>query len=296
MKILRNLFFAITLAFLFPVSCLAVTLNQEISVVNKIDIPASFSTKVTARIGGYLFHIEGLTSPWAKVEFYSTQGNINLEAIADDKGVFRFVNALMPLSTGDFCFISIDTNLNGSPPLCFTPPPPQTKTNIIGVVLPPSLTIEENVFHQNDTVAASGKTTPDSEINVYLFEDENPPLMELIDIFAPKVMAREGPLLSISSNKDGEFVFNLPSTKSTSWRMFVGTQKNQLGENPSPKSNILQFASLSWWKWFLLTVIVWLLKLFAWLTNIFSQPMFIIVSLLTAITAMIVLIRGQPLH
>ena len=147
MKTLRNLCFAIALAFLFPVSCLAVTLDQKISTVNKIDIPASFSTKVTVRIGGYLFYIEGLTSPWAKVEFYSTQGNINLETIANDKGVFRFVNALMPLSTGDFCFISVDTNLNGSPPLCFTPPPPQTKTNIIGVVLSPSLTIEENIFH-----------------------------------------------------------------------------------------------------------------------------------------------------
>ncbi len=296
MNVIKSLFATVIVSLFLPSSCLATVLDQKIEIVNQINLPPSVSVKVSAQIGGYIFDIKGLTSPWAEVDFFSTQGNINLETIADKEGVFRFSNAIMPLSTGDFCFISIDTNFNSSPPLCFAPPPPKTKTSIIGIVLPPSLTIEENVFHQNETVAASGKTSPDSQINVYLFEDENPPLIELIDIFAPKVFAREGPLLTISSDKEGSFAFNLPSTKSTSWRMFVGTQKNQLGENPSPKSNILQFASLSWWKWFLLTIIVLLLKLLSWITNIFSKPAFIIISLLTAITAVAVLIkRGRKL-
>jgi hypothetical protein len=282
----------------FAPACLGLTLEQKITVTskdnaNQIELPPSLSVKVSAQIEGYLFNIEGLTSPWAQVSFFSTQGNIDLETIADDQGVFRFSKALMPLSTGDFCFISIDTSSNGSPPLCFSPPPPQTETSIVGIVLPPSLTIEENVFHQNDTVSAGGKTSPDSQLNVYLFEDENPPLIELIDIFAPKVGAREGPTLSVFSDEKGEFTFNLPSTKSTSWRMFVGTQKNQLGQNPSPKSNILQFASLSWWKWLLLLILIWFIKIFSFLSNLFFQPLSIIVCLLIAITAIIRLIKTK---
>lgn len=284
--------------FFLPPSCQAFNLEQKIDVtskeiINRIELPASLSTKVSAQIEGYLFNIEGLTSPWAQVSFFSSQGNINLETIADDKGIFRFLKALMPLSTGDFCFISIDTDGNGSPPLCFSPPPAKTETNITGIVLPPSLTIEESVFHQNETVSAGGKTSPDSEVNVYLFENENPPLLELIDIFAPKVIAREGPTLKVYSNQKGDYSFNLPSTKSTSWRMFAGTQKNQLGENPSPKSNILQFASLSWWKWFLLLIIVWLIRFLSFLLNLFLQPVFIITVLLVAIITLARMIKKK---
>jgi len=283
--------------FFFSTPCYGLTLEQKISVTSKdttniIDLPASLSVKVSAKIEGYLFNIQGLTSPWAQVIFSSTQGNINLETIADDQGVFRFSKALMPLSTGDFCFTNIDTSLNASPPLCFSPPP-QTETSIVGIVLPPSLTIDENVFHQNDTVPAGGKTSPDSQLNVYLFEDENPPLIELIDIFAPKVIAREGPTLIVHSNEKGEFTFNLPSTKSTSWRMFVGTQINQLGENPSPKSNILQFASLSWWKWLLLFILVWLIKILSFLLSLLAQPVFIIVCLVIAIITAAHLIKKK---
>jgi hypothetical protein len=290
--------FFLLLKCLFPSLSFATVLEQKTTVtsqetVNQIKIPVQFSTKVSAYIGGWLFNIEGLTSPWAKVSFFSTQGNINLETVADQKGVFRFSKALMPLSSGDFCFISIDTNANGSPPVCFSPPPLQTETNIVGVVLPPSLTIEENVFHQNETISAGGKTSPDSEIGVYLFENKNPPLLELIDVLAPKISAREGPFLTVNSDKNGDFSFNLPSTKSTSWRMFVGTQKSQLGENPSPKSNILQFASLSWWRWFLLSLIIWILKIVNLVVGLFSEPVFIIICLVTAIGLVLYLIKNK---
>lgn len=271
----------------------AVVLKQKI-IINRINLSPQFTTRVSARVGGYLFNIEGLTSPWAKVEFYSTQGNVNLTTIANQKGVFRFTNALMPLSTGDFCFLSIDTDQRASPPLCFAPPPPQTKTNISGIILPPTLTLDKSVFRQGEMVAARGKTTPYSQVRIYLFEEENPPFWELLDVFVPKIFAREGPRAVVTADSQGNFAFNLPSFKSSRWRLFVGTQRTQWGDNPSPRSNILTFASLSWWRWFLLSFFSSLLLLLSRLLNFLSQPSVIILLLFFAIGAMIHLIKSSP--
>jgi hypothetical protein len=230
-------------------------LKQKIT-VQKIKIPLNLSTSVTASVGGHIFDIEGWTSPWAQVKFYSTQGNLNLASIADDKGKFVFVNALAPRKVGELCFLSIDTNQNASPPLCFSPPPPpSTKTTIRGLVLPPTLTLEKTLGKPGETISAWGKTVPNSSVRVFLFEEENPPLREWLEIIIPSVFAREGPALEIKSDGQGNFSFNLPSLKSNLWRLFVGAQIKQVGENPSPKSNILEFAAIPWWQWWLIKVL-----------------------------------------
>jgi len=294
MKFAKGLFLSLVVFTLAFRPSLATVFKQE-TIINRVDIPASYSVAVSARIGGYLFDIEGLTSPWAKVEFSSTQGNVNLSTIADNKGIFRFASALMPLQTGDFCFISIDTNQTASPPLCFAPPPPSTKTIVRGIILPPSLTIDKNIYRQGEENSAKGKTAPNSEIKVFLFEEENPPLIELLDAFIPKVFAREGPALTVTSDEKGSFTFNLPSFKSTAWRVFVGTQKTQFGENPSPQSNILRFASLSWWLWLLLTIISWILKILILAFFFLTKPEVIIATLLAAIGGLAHLLRKRKI-
>lgn len=282
------LFLALVSPFSTPLS--AATLKQK-TIVNQVNLDPAFSVFVSAKVGGYIFDIEGLTSPWATVEFSSTQGNVNLTTVANDQGVFHFTNALMPPTTGDFCFTSIDTAHIASPPLCFAPPPASTRTQIKGIILPPSLTIDKDVFKQGEMVTAQGKTAPDSEIKVFLFEDENPSLIELLDAFIPQVFAREGPALTITSNAQGDFDFNLPSFKSTAWRLFVGTQKTQFGQNPSPKSNILSFASLSWWLWLVLTVLAYSIKFLNLFINFLFQPTIIILILLSAIGIIIYLLK-----
>jgi len=281
----------------------ATTVLKQETQVNRIKLSPSFSTKVSARLGGYLFDIEGLTSPWAKVEFYSTQGNVNLKTLANDQGVFRFSQALMPLQTGDFCFTAIDTQQRASPPLCFSPPPPKTKTTIKGVILPPTLSLEKGIFLQKEDNTASGATTPDSLVKIFLFEEERTSFWELIDVLpsfvsgrpssslvllppwrsAKKAFAREGPSLQVQSNQEGKFSFNLPTFKSTVWRLFVGTQKTQLGDNPSPKSNIVRFAALSWWQWLLLQLIICLSRLLILLQKFFAHSLLIIFVLMAAI-------------
>jgi len=296
------IFLIFFLFFVSPLPCSAVVFEQEV-IVNRIDLPASLSTTVSGHVGGYIFDIEGLTSPWAQVEFSSTQGNVNLVAIADNEGVFRFHNALVPRQTGDFCFTSIDTHQRSSSPLCFSPPAHNTKTVIRGIILPPTISLEKDVFRQGESNAAEGATTPDSPTKVYLFEEERISFWELLDVALPishfflspkfQIFAREGPSLTVNTNDKGEFSFNLPTHKSTVWKLFVGTQKTQLGENPSPKSNIIQFAALSWWQWFLLKIFIALAKALNLIKNLFLNPIFIITTLSFAIGLLIYLLKKR---
>lgn len=294
-RTLIGLFFLLFL-FFHSFSFAAILENQ--TTINRINLPASASVKVSGFVGGYLFDIEGLTSPWARVEFSSTQGNINLETIADSEGVFRFYNALIARETGDLCFTSIDVKQRASSPLCFSPPAARTKTTIRGIVLPPTLSLEKELFRQGETSGAEGMTTPNSPVRTFLFEDENTSIWQFIDATLPGMIqgkkllkiraikpawAREGPPLIITSDEKGEFVFNLPTYKSTVWKLFVGTQRTQYGENPSPQSNTIQFAALSWWQWLLLQILLGLISLINFLGRLFINPLFIIVLLITSI-------------
>jgi len=232
----------------FTPSLVAAKTEWQKTTINQLKLTPEMSVKVSARIGGYLFDIEGLTSPWAKVEFFSTEGNINLTTMADDQGVFRFRSVLAPLQTGDFCFLAYDVDGVANNPLCFSPPPPQTKTTIQGIVLSPSLSLEKGISRQGDLVAARGRAFPEAEIKVFFFEENRPFWRELLDLVRP-AFAREGPKLTITADGQGHFSFNLPTQKSSRWRLFVAPQLDP--ETPTAKSNTLEFSTLAWWQWWL---------------------------------------------
>jgi len=218
--------------------------------IDRLDLAPEMSVAVSLNIQGYLFDLQGLTSPWAKVEFFSTEGNIDLVTIADDQGRFIFRSVSAPIQTGDFCFLSYDVDGLANNPLCFSPPPPRRKTTITGIVLPPTLSIDNFLFRQNEPVKAQGRSFPNAKIQVFMFEEERPWWREQIDVIVPAVFARTGPKLEVLSDQNGLFSFNLPTQKSTRWRFFVGPRIEQ--ENFTAKSNTLTFAALSWWQWFLL--------------------------------------------
>jgi len=242
--------------FLFFACCLisnnpifAKTVWQK-TTINRINLPAKASAEVSAFVGGYLFDIEGLTSPWARVEFFSSQTNVHRFSIADNKGIFRFSNTAMPLQTGDFCFLSYDADGIANNPLCFPPPPAETKTTISGIFLSPTISLNKGLFRQNETVAAKGRSFPNAQLQVFLFEQEQPWWREFIDVIIPAAFAREGPKLTVSADEKGHFSFNLPTQKSSRWRFFVGPKLKN--ETMTAKSNTLAFSALSWWQWILL--------------------------------------------
>jgi len=286
-------------------------IERQSITINRLNLPATSSVKISASIGGYLFDIEGLTSPKAKVEFYSTENISVFTTIADESGVFRFNSLLLPVQTGDFCFLSYDTEGMANNPLCFAPPPIQTRTQISGIVLSPSFSLNKGIFRQNEQVTAQGRTFPNASLQVFFFERELNPFQEFFDVIIPsalaegitanrqptannqkasfkeqilskgfldsppkykifggslgmtrgRVYAREGPSLILNADDNGNFAFNLPTQKSTSWRVFVGPKLEDAGF--TAKSNTLEFSALSWWQWFLTKVLKFLTKVLA---------------------------------
>lgn len=212
--------------------------------------PITAPVEVSARVGKYIYDIEGLTSPHAQVRLYSTERNLDLITKADKQGFFFFNNVLTHEKSGNFCFYSTDTNKAISPPLCVEPPTPNPdKENLLtGLVLAPSLTLDKGEFLQNDQVAVNGKTFPKAQVKIYMFEKDRIRFYDLLDLVKP-AWAKELPVFLISSDSEGNFSFNLPSSRSVQGNVFAGAfYKN----NPSPKSHTLEFQSHPWWKWLLI--------------------------------------------
>ncbi len=241
----------------------------ERTTVNRYDLDPTESVSVSAFVSGYLFTLKGLTSPWAEVEFYSTEGNINVTTLADDQGVFFFKSILAPQQTGDFCFLSYDTEGVANNPLCFSPPPPKTRTVIDDIVLSPTLSLDRGLFRQGETIEAEGKTFPQAEVRIYMFEENRSFLLDLIDVIIPKAFARTGPQLTVEADDKGNFSFNLPTQKSSLWRMFAGPKFKS--ENMTAKSNTLEFSALSWLEWIIYQIFRFLYNLQRWLFKLLTN-------------------------
>lgn len=274
-----TILFLILTLFLFNKQPLAQV--KESTTTNRLNLTPENTVTVSARVGGYLFTIEGKTSPWAKVEFFSSEGNINAATVADDQGIFRFNSVLAPLETGEFCFLSYDTESNANNPLCFSPPPAGTKTKITGIFLSPTLSLNKGLLKQDEHGEAYGRAFPNTKIKIYLFSENKTLWREILDNL--RVQAKEAPKLETTTAEDGSFSFNLPTQKSGNWRVFVGPEIEK--ENMAAKSNTLQYSSLPWWKWYLIQLLAKLLtclkKVFSFL---FRIETLIILLIITATT------------
>lgn len=88
------------------------------------------------------------------------------------------------------------------------------------VLLSPTLSLEKGEIIKGEAVAASGKTTPNTEVDIFLARTYSLPKYQ------------------IKSDKGGNFEFNLPTEAVDEWRVFAGA--GILGSN-SPKSHTLTF-------------------------------------------------------
>jgi len=91
------------------------------------------------------------------------------------------------------------------------------------VLLSPTLSLEKGEIIKGNQAAAQGKTTPNTQVGIFL---------------ARTALAYSIPKYQIMSDKAGNFEFNLPTEAVDKWRVFAGA--NILGA-ASPKSNTLTF-------------------------------------------------------
>lgn len=226
---------------------------------------------VTARVGEYQIGLlSGWASPYAEVNLIG-QGT-NRKTVADQNGYFEFSLIPVKKSYGELCLTSIDINQIPTFPVCLSPIPPQQDVQVRGILLPPTLTLAKGKITTGESTKAFGMTFPNSQLDVYLFENGQGFWQTLIS----PVFAAGLPKYEITSNENGYFEFSLPGTKPAKNRIFTNSlfessifpNGQQIPLSFSPKSNILALTILNtFWYWWLVLLAFFILVLLVLFTR-----------------------------
>ena len=208
---------------------------------------------VTASIEENRVTIYGYTSPISRVELSSTK--VFAVTYSNNLGYFEFDKTILPKDPSDLCLTTTDDSSRLSTPVCI-PPPPATNyhTDIGPIILPPTITIDNESIKPNSTTVTSGQSIPNSPIEIYLYQiDSKAPIFPSLDValakFRPKSVQAFGlPIFSTISDNLGNYSFNLPTAYATNYRLYSTVK---FGDDHSPKSNTLNYRlpSLLWLFW-----------------------------------------------
>jgi hypothetical protein len=210
----------LTFVFLLPYPTLAVTKD----------------TVVSATIGQFTFTLYGYTSPNALVTFEGV--GIKDQTFADSTGFFQFRNRFSPFSPREACLTAQDQLGRNSNPLCLPPFPTNYNVNIGPVILPPTVSLNKSTYYVKDTVVVTGQTVPKTAVNLSLYQGKN----LLLKTVSPSSF--KFPEVQATSDVHGNFSVVLPSSKSTSYRLFTQTTYKK---EVSPKSLTLSLSIFPIW-------------------------------------------------
>lgn len=177
-------------------------------------------------IGDYRFTLFGWTSPFAVVSF-DGQG-IHDQTISDSTGYFEMANRFSPFSPREACLSSKDQFGRISSPVCLPPFPTKYTVSIGPVLIPPTISLDKDIYYMDDQVKLSGQTIPDSEVNLSVFTKNG----QTLSLVRP-VEAFSFPDLTAKSDSKGNFSLSLPSSNPQSFRLFAQTdfKNDESGES-----------------------------------------------------------------
>ncbi len=187
-------------------------------------------------IGDYRFVLFGYTSPSAEV-YFNGQG-ISDQTVSSRTGYFEFENRFSPFSPREACLSSKDQFGRISSPVCLPPFPVKYNVSIGPVLIPPTVSLDKNVYYMDDEVVLSGQTIPNSEVNLSVFTKQSKiqDLISKISVVRP-VEAFSFPDLTAKSDSKGNFSISLPSARPESFRLFAQTDFNKQESGESVKLN-----------------------------------------------------------
>jgi hypothetical protein len=195
-----------------------------------LDTPSSVT--VSGFIGQYQITIYGFTTPKSRVELNSPR--VFDVTYSNETGFFEFDKSILPSNPSDLCLSSIDNHSRRSSPICIPPPPGNNFHTKIGpILLPPTITIDADSIKPHSTSIASGQSIPDSQINIYLYQENSK-----APIFPKQAMAYSLPQLTVKSDSLGNYSFSLPTAHSNNYRLFATALYD---DNNTPKSNTLTY-------------------------------------------------------
>jgi uncharacterized protein YcfL len=207
--------------------------------LHAIDLKQKDSINISASIGQNRVTINGYTSPQSRVEL--TSPRVYAVTYSDDNGYFIFDKTILPRHPSDLCLSSIDNHQRHSYPVCIPPPPENNDHTDIGpILLPPTITLENDQVNPNSTILTSGQSIPNSQISLHFYKVDDQGLT-----FPKPVQAYSLPSLSVNSDSQGNFNINLPTAYASDYRLYASTRYSR---NYSPKSNTLIYIlpSLFW--------------------------------------------------
>lgn len=199
----------------------------------------SASVSISASIGENEVTIFGHTSPNAKIEL--TGINIYSLTFSQKNGFFEFNKIVLPKNPGEICLQSKDSHNRSSNLVCL-PSPPATNyhTDIGPIILPPTISLEQNKINPNATIISSGQSIPNSTVTVFFYK-----VNDSGQSFPKTVSAYSLPKIETTTDDDGNYSINLPTAYSSDYRLYTSVKYD---DNFSPKSNTLLYTmpSLFW--------------------------------------------------
>lgn len=166
---------------------------------------------------------------------------VSEKTTSDETGLFRF-NAIYSFtySYPELCVQLVDSENRVTQPTCIPPLPNNSLIPLeVGpILLSPTLSLSGNRVSTGEQSILSGKTTPNTLVNIFIAKRDSKRLFALI----PEANAYNLPILNTTSNERGEFDVNMPTSDIAEYNIFASTK---FGENLSAKSNTLQFAVVS---------------------------------------------------
>jgi len=224
----------LALNFVFLVLLFSLLFDQQKAWEKKqiLGMSKSYSTgavTVSASIGNFRFTLDGYSSPGALV---TIQGmGIYDQTFANRDGYFQFSNSFSPFSPREACLTAQDQLGRLTSPVCL--PPFSTNRNItIGpVILPPTVSMDKDVYYVGDEAILSGQSIPNSQIVLSTFVKNKSP--RIITQIVKPVYADTIPQLTIKTDAKGNYSVALPSSSDEAMRLFTQTKYN---EQPSAQS------------------------------------------------------------
>lgn len=200
------------------------------------------SVSITVSIEENRATIFGYTSPKSRVELSSPK--VFTVTYSDQNGYFVFDKIILPKNPSDLCLVSFDNNQRSTSPICIAPPPIyKYHTNIGPILLPPTISIENDRINPNSTVITSGQAIPNSTVNVHFYKVNSSAIS-----FPKQVEAYSLPPITATSDSLGNFNLNLPTAYSSNYRLYASAK---FDDNYSPKSNTLIYFMPSFFSLFL---------------------------------------------
>jgi hypothetical protein len=200
--------------------------------VHASQIYQSLPVTVSAAIGDNYITLTGYACPECRIELSNAKTYAVTYSRTD--GYFIFDHLLLPKDPGEPCLYAIDDSSRRSMPVCIPRPPIYNYHTSIGpVLLPPTVSLNDDQVKPLSTTAASGQSIPNSSVNIYFYQIDKHP-----GSFPKAAMAFSLPILSLITDASGNYSFNLPTTYSSGYRFYTAVSYL---DSLSPKSNTLTF-------------------------------------------------------